>query len=230
MKIFSYFSKTERTLWSSSALLIIVFFCLFDRTNYLSLCASLIGITSLIFIAKGNPIGQGLTIIFSVLYGAISYTFAYYGEMITYLGMTAPMALLALISWLKNPYKGNKAQVKVNGRISKKEIIFLTCLTATITTAFYFILSALNTANIIPSTISVATSFLAVYLTFRRNPFYAVAYALNDIVLIILWIMASASDISYLSVTICFVTFFVNDIYGFVSWRKMTFEQLSGNE
>ena len=37
------------------------------------------------------------------MYGAISYTFAYYGEMITYLGMTMPMAVFALISWNAQP-------------------------------------------------------------------------------------------------------------------------------
>ena len=37
--------------------------------------ASLVGVTSLIFIAKGNPIGQALIVVFSLLYGAISYSF-----------------------------------------------------------------------------------------------------------------------------------------------------------
>ena len=82
-----------------------------------------------------------------------------------------------------------------------------------------------NTANIIPSTISVTTSFLAVYLTFRRSPYFALAYAANDIVLIILWILASLYDIRYVSVVVCFIAFFANDIYGFVSWRKMKTRQ-----
>jgi len=103
----NYFSKTELALWSVSVLFIIISFCIFDRESYLTLAASLIGVTSLIFNAKGNPIGQALMIVFSLLYGIISFTFAYYGEMITYLGMTIPMALFALISWLRNPYKGN---------------------------------------------------------------------------------------------------------------------------
>lgn len=79
-----------------------------------TLAASLIGVTSLIFNAKGNPFGQFLMVIFSLLYGIISFTFSYYGEMLTYLGMTMPMAIFALISWLKNPHNGNKAEVKVN--------------------------------------------------------------------------------------------------------------------
>ncbi|MCQ2472166.1 MAG: nicotinamide riboside transporter PnuC [Clostridia bacterium] len=219
-KYLNYFTKFEKALWAFSALIITACFLALDRSNYLSLVASLIGVTFLIFNAKGNPIGQFLTIVFSVLYGFISYSFAYYGEMVTYLGMTAPMALLALISWLRNPYKGNKAQVKVN-RITKKEVVFMLLLTAVVTVAFYFILSKLNTANIIPSTLSVTTSFLAVYLTFRRSPYFALAYASNDLVLIVLWAIASLSDKSYVSVLVCFVVFFVNDMYGFINWKRM---------
>lgn len=95
-----YFSKSEIVLWSSSVMVIIISFCVFDRINYMTLCASLIGVTSLIL-----------------------------------------------------------------------------------------------------------------------------AYAANDIVLIILWILASLYDIRYVSVVVCFIAFFANDIYGFVSWRKMKTRQ-----
>ena len=219
-----YFTKEERILWAASVLLIILSFCLFDRTNYMTLCASVIGVTSLIFSAKGNPLGQFLMVIFSLLYGIISYTFAYYGEMVTYLGMTMPMAIFALISWLKNPYNGNKAEVKVND-IGKREHVYMWIGTFAVTLLFYFILEHFGTANIIPSTLSVTTSFLAVYLTFRRSPYFAVAYAANDIILIVLWILASMTDIRYISVVVCFAAFFVNDIYGFISWRKMKIRQ-----
>ena len=222
--IAKYFSVGEILLWSCSVLLIIVSFCVFDRRNYLTLASSLIGVTSLIFTAKGNTIGQILMIVFSLLYGYISFVFTYYGEMLTYLCMTMPMAIFALISWLKNPYKKNKAEVKVN-RLKKGEPVFMWIATAIITLIFYFILSAFHTKNIIPSTISVTTSFLAVYLTFRRNPFYAIGYAANDIVLIVLWILATIENTSYLSVVVCFVTFFANDIYGFISWQKMAKKQ-----
>ncbi len=219
-RLLSYFSRLEITLWCSSIALILVSFLAFDRTNYLTLIASLIGVTSLIFNAKGNPFGQVLMVIFSLLYGIISYTFAYYGEMITYLGMTMPMAVFALISWLRNPYKGNRAEVKVNS-IGKVEQSFMWLATIAVTVAFYFILEHFGTANIIPSTLSVTTSFLAVYLTFRRSPYFALAYAANDIVLIVLWVMASITDVRYISVVVCFVAFLFNDIYGFISWQRM---------
>jgi len=215
-----YFSKAEIILWLSSVSLIIGSFCIFDKENYLTLAASLIGVTSLIFNAKGNPFGQFLMVIFSLLYGIISYSFDYYGEMITYLGMTMPMAVFALISWLKNPYKNNKAEVKVNS-ISKKETVFMWIGAAIVSVMFYFILKHFNTANILPSTLSVTTSFVAVYLTFRRSPLFALAYASNDIVLIVLWIMASVHDARYISVVVCFIAFLVNDIYGYVNWQRM---------
>ncbi|MCD8017602.1 MAG: hypothetical protein LUE97_07400 [Oscillospiraceae bacterium] len=75
-----YFTAGEILLWLSSVFFVVLSFCLFDRENYLTLSASLIGVTSLIFNAKGNPFGQVLMIIFSVLYGIISLTFAYYGK------------------------------------------------------------------------------------------------------------------------------------------------------
>ena len=89
------------------------------------------------------------------------------------------------------------------------------------TIAFYFILKYFNTANLIPSTISVTTSFAAVYFVFRRSQLYAVAYAANDVVLVALWLMAAADDIKYISMAVCFMAFLVNDIYGFINWRKM---------
>ena len=223
-----YFSKTEILLWSASAAVIALSFCLFDRTNYLTLLASLIGVTSLIFNAKGNPFGQFLMVIFSLLYGIISFTFAYYGEMITYLGMTMPMALFALIAWLKNPYNGNKSEVRVN-EIGQREHMLMWAATAVVTVIFYFILNHFHTANIVPSTLSVTTSFLAVYLTFRRSPYFALAYAANDVVLILLWILASAEEIRYLSVVVCFVAFLFNDLYGFVSWQRMKERQAAAD-
>ena len=218
--ILHYFSKLEWVIWISSVMLILLSFMIFDKENYMTLLASLLGVTAIMLGAKGNPLGQLLMVVFSLLYGVISYSFSYYGEMMTYLGMTMPMAVLALISWLKNPFEGNKAEVKVN-QISKKEIGFMWVLTIVVTVAFYFILEAFDTANIVPSTISVTTSFVAVYLTFCRSPYFSLAYASNDIVLIVLWVLASMEDMTYLSVVVCFVALLVNDLYAFVSWKKM---------
>ena len=219
-KLINYFTKAEIILWCSSVLMIFLSFIISQDSGYLGFIASLIGVTALILCAKGNPLGQVFMIVFCCMYTFISYTFSYYGEMITYACMSLPMAAVSLISWLRHPFKGNKAEVKVN-RLKGKEYIVMLVLTVVVTIVFYYILRAFNTANLIPSTFSVTTSFAAAYLTYRRSPYYALWYVANDIVLIILWALAAMKDISYVSVIICFVTFLANDIYGFISWRKM---------
>lgn len=227
LKMFKTFSLFEKLLFALSTVIIIAVFVIFDRNNYLALTASLIGVSSLILNAKGNPLGQVLMIIFSIIYGIISFGYAYYGEMITYLGMTAPMAAVALIAWLKHPYKDNKREVAV-AKITSKDLWLMSVLTVAVTVAFYFILSAFNTANLFFSTLSVATSFAAAYLTYKRSPYFAAAYALNDIVLIVLWSMATAENISYLSVLCCFAVFLANDIYAFFNWLRMRRRQEEG--
>ncbi len=223
-KVLSYFSIGEWILWCFSVLLIIVSFYIWGGNGFLTLIASLIGVTSILINAKGNPLGQLLMILFSLLYGIISYSFSYYGEMITYLGMTMPMAVFALITWLRHPYNGNRSEVQVNS-ITKKETAAMLLAAVPITAIFYQILNYFHTANIVPSTISVTTSFVAVYLTFRRNPYFSLAYVANDVVLIVLWTLASLCDKRYIAVIVCFAMFLVNDIYGFISWQRMKVKQ-----
>ena len=222
-----YFSNSDKVIWTISVALITVVFVESGGRDVLNYIVSLIGVTSLIFCAKGNPAGPALMIVFGLIYGYISLSFAYYGELITYVGMTVPMSVWSLIAWLKNPYKGQRSQVTVNSKLSKKDWLIMAGLTIAVTVAFYFILSALGTANIIPSTISVATSFAAAYLTAKRSPYYALFYAMNDIVLIVLWSLASVEDSGCISVVICFIVFLINDVYGFISWNRMKNKQIS---
>lgn len=220
---FSALTRFELALWLLSVLVIILSFAFSKGNDVLTLIASLIGVTALIFVAKGRVTGQVLSVVFAVFYGIISFYFRYYGEMITYLFMTTPIAVISIISWVRHPYKGTK-EVEV-ARLTRAQIAVMSVLAATVTVLFYFILKALGNVNLLFSTISVTTSFIASYLTFLRSPYYAIAYAANDIVLIVLWILASLEDISYLPMVFCFVMFLFNDLYGFYNWEKMQKKQ-----
>jgi len=212
----------EILLWSGSMIVIAVSFLFFEQRNIYTLITSLIGVTALIFVAKGDVWGQILTVIFAIAYGMVSLGFGYYGEMITYLGMTAPIAVGAIITWIKNPYQDGEVRVR---HTNPGIWIVLLVLTVAVTILFYYVLRYLGTPNIIPSTISVATSFMAASLTLIRSSYYALFYAGNDIVLIVLWILATADNISYLPMVFCFVCFLANDLYGFVNWQKMKIRQ-----
>lgn len=222
---FQKLTKFEWGLWLLSATVVLLSFLLPEEKDVWSLIASLIGVTALIFVAKGMVIGQILCVVFALFYGIVSWSQRYYGEMITYLGMSAPMAISATISWIKNPY-GNSEEVAVR-KMKGKEWLLLSVLALIATVVFYFILKSLGTANLTVSTISVITSFFAASLVFLRSPFYALAYACNDVVLIVLWIFSTVSDISYLPMVFCFVMFLCNDLYAFFNWRRMEKRQKS---
>lgn len=223
LRSFRDLTRSERLLWICSMLVVAASFVLSGGGDWLSAIASLIGVTALIFVAKGYVLGQVLTVVFAAFYGIISFFFRYYGEMITYLCMTAPMAVMAIVSWLRNPYKGTK-EVAVQD-VSRRQALVMCLWAVVVTAAFYFILQALGNAQLLISTLSITTSFVASYLTWLRSPWYALAYAGNDVVLIVLWVLAALTDISCLPMVFCFVMFLLNDLYGFYNWQRMRARQ-----
>ncbi len=218
-------SLFEKILWTVSVIVVSASSLLTKEFNILLMIASVIGVSALILNAKGNVIGQILIIAFAVLYAVISFEQKYYGEMITYVGMTAPIAGISVCTWIKNPFK-DSSEVKV-AKLNKAKYFWIIISTIAVTVLFYFILKFLGTNSIVFSTLSVTTSFIASTLTMLRSEHYALAYAANDVVLIILWVIASIKDISYISMIVCFIMFLINDLYGFYSWRKMKIRQQS---
>ena len=219
LKFFSQLSALEWTLWICSLAGTLICTLLSPEFHLVSTIASLVGVTALIFLAKGAWQGQILIILFATLYGVVSFEQRYYGEMITYLCMTLPMATFCLISWLRHPYKST-SEVQINS-LRKKHLLILCPLTAAISVALYFLLGALGTQNLPISTLSVTTSFFAASLTFLRTPYFALAYAVNDVVLITMWLMVARHTPAYYSMVICFCVFLVNDLYSFYNWLRM---------
>lgn len=213
-----HLTRKEWGLWLGSLVVVVLSNLWAGGLDVLTLSTVCLGVTALIFAAKGNVWAQILTIVFSILYGIISWRFRYWGEMMTYLGMTMPMAIWSTITWLKNP-AANGQEVAIQ-KLTKKHIVGLAVFSVLVTAVFYAILYALDTPNLLFSTISVTTSFLAASMTMLRTSYYALGYAANDVVLIVLWSLASMKNPAYIPVTVNFGIFLLNDLYGFVSWKK----------
>ncbi len=211
-------TKKEWILWMGSLAIVILSNLLSTDIDVLTLVSACVGITSLIFAAKGNVWAQILMVIFSILYGLISWQFRYWGEMITYIGMTMPMAVWSTITWIKNPSESGQ-EVAIQ-KLTRKHVAGIAAAGVLVTAVFYMILKALDTPNILFSTISITTSFLAASLTMLRSSYYALGYASNDIILIVMWVLASIENPAYIPVVVNFIIFFFNDMYGFVSWKR----------
>lgn len=130
-------TKKEWTLWIASLAIVIVSNFLSPDVDWLTLMATIVGVTSLIFAAKGSVWAQILMVVFSILYGIISFRFRYWGEMVTYLGMSMPMAVWSTVTWIKNPSKENGNEVKIQ-KLSWKNWALLTFFGAIVTGGFYF--------------------------------------------------------------------------------------------
>ena len=219
--------KREWILWGISLTVVILSNICTGKIDPVNLAATCIGVTALILVARGDVWGQILTVVFAILYGITAWRFRYWGEILTYLGMSAPIAAMAVVSWLQHPYQSDRNEVKIH-RLTGRQKGFMFLSAAVVTGLFYYILAALDTPNLVFSTLSVTTSYLASYLTFQRNSWYGFAYACNDMVLIVLWVLASMEDITYLPMIACFTMFLINDLYGFISWKKREQTQRTG--
>lgn len=218
-------TKKEWLLWLVSLTVVILSNLATNDLDLLTLISALLGVTALIFAAKGNVWAQFLMIIFCIFVWYHFFPFSLLGRNVTYLGMTLPMAAWSAITWLRNPSEENENEVAIR-TLNKKHIIGLTISTVIVTGIFYYILAWLDTPNIMFSTLSIVTSFIAASLTMLRSSYYAVGYAANDIVLIVLWVLASLENPAYIPVVVNFAIFLLNDMYGFVSWKKRELERV----
>lgn len=214
--VLTYFNLFEWALLIVSLGVSIFCFFYFHSTQYLYLIGSIVGFFAILLAAKGSPAGPFLMFVFSIFYGFVSFTYKYYGEMIVYLCVTAVIAFISFIAWLRHPSK-EKGVVKTR-ILDWKEVLMVLSLAASISAVLFFWLKALNTANLILSIFSVFTSLSAIIFEYRRSKLFSILYMINDIILIVMWSMAAKENSEYYSLVVCFAAFFINDIYALISW------------
>ena len=96
-------SPGERGLWLFSVAVVALAGVLGGQTTAAGVLGPVIGVTALIYIARGAVLGQVLMVVFSLVYGYLSFQCQYYGEMVTYMGMTGPISAMTVVTWLRHP-------------------------------------------------------------------------------------------------------------------------------
>lgn len=195
-------------------------FVLGTEKHTFSFIVSLVGVSSVMLVAKGLTIAPIVSIIYNILYATLSVTQKYYGETIIYTVIMIPLSIISLVSWVKNKNGGKGEQVQVN-KISKKEYLILSLVIVALTIGFYFLLKALHTNELIVSTISLVAPVISAYLMLRRSSYYAICFIVSNAVLIVLWGLSIKTAGAGFLPTICsFVIFTVLDIYGLIHWKQ----------
>lgn len=218
-KVFKDWSLFEGLLLFASVLSTIIVGVIF-KSNFLTVLTSIVGVICALLLAKGLILGQFFGIAIVVLYSLVSYNNGFYGEMIIYIGIMLPMYIWSIFEWIK--HKSNKTNsVEVN-QISNREWIIISLIAGILFVLFYFVLKALNTSELIVSTLSVVDNLFAVYLLARRSKYGFVSYIINDLILIVLWgIPVIQGNLLLLPMLMNPVVNLINDSYGVVKWTKM---------
>lgn len=174
--------------------------------------------------AKGKVITQFIGITWSVFYIYIAITQNLWGEVILNLGVIVPMYLYGIINWMRHKQQDNNI-VKI-AELSKKELTILSCSFIPIFIVIYFLLQALNTAQLLMSTLSFALLVPAMYLLMRRSKYSNYAFLLQDLVYIILWLcVVMQGGGNYLCIVISNIIQVGFDIYAIIEWRKLEKKQ-----
>ncbi|MBD5086513.1 MAG: nicotinamide mononucleotide transporter [Clostridiales bacterium] len=213
-KIFGKWNIAESIFYVFGLALIITMSIVF-KASWISAIAGIFGLSCVLFAAKGKVICVFLTWGMIVFYSLLSYQNKYYGEVFINLCLMFPMTVIQLVAWIRN--LGKDHVVKVNS-ITKKEVFIVVLVACVAFVAFYFILRALNTSQLIISTISIVTSVLATYFQSRRSKYGFLAFLFNDVVLCVLWLFATLEDTANVAMLTAVALYVVSDIYGFISW------------
>ncbi|MGN0814597.1 MAG: nicotinamide riboside transporter PnuC [Candidatus Coproplasma sp.] len=227
-KLVRYFTPLEWSMWLGGVAVILTGFFIGADKNILSLVSALLGVSCVIFNAKGSVWGQIISVGFAFTYAAFAYTNRYYGETIIYLALMLPIHVASIISWLRNKNdKSAHIEVKIN-KLSKREYIAFVVGAAVVSVGFYFLLYALNTDNLIVSTISLVASMGAAYLMLRRCEYFSLCFIANDLILLVLWSMKIPElGTAVVPSLISFALYLINDSYSFFNWKRIKRRQQS---
>ena len=213
----------EKILLFGSILFISLTGLVFHADLLATLC-SILGVITVLLLAKGNNYVNVLGVLISILYSIVSYRNKYYGEILIYIFLMMPMYTIGIFTWLRHKNKDTDS-VEIN-TISKREWILTLLVSCIIFVGIYNLLKAFNTNALYLSSISVLFNLYAIYLQVRRSRFSFCFYLVTDILLLALWIIPVING-NYVFIPLILnpIINFISDSYGLYNWRRTEYIQ-----
>lgn len=226
-KLFKDWTPFELIMLFFNPILVVVVGIVF-KNDALTIITSAGGIVGVLLCAKGRVLGQIIGLIIAILYSIVSYFNGFYGETIIYMVYMIPMYVWSVVEWLKHKNKEtNSVQVY---SIKWQEWVIVAISSVAVFISFYFLLKALNTNQLIVSTLSMVDNIFAIYLLARRSKYGFVSYIVNDIILIVLWgIPVIQGNFLLLAMLFNPIMNLISDVYAVFNWSKMQKKQIAEN-
>lgn len=221
-KLFKDWNLFEK-IWLALLIILPIIFSIIFKSTIINCITTISYLLSAIFLAKGKVIAYASGIFGLILYGYVSFTVGYFGELIISGAILMPVMIYGLVNWFKNKRIDEKqGKVVVVKQVGKKEIAILLTSQIICGVGYYFLLKAFNTNFLFVSTISIVTSVIASYLVAKRSQYGLLAFLINDFVLVILWSsIIFQGNLSYITILLTPFMLLVSDFYGIFNWKKL---------
>lgn len=199
------------------------------KSKWYVITSTLLGLFCVFTQAKGKVSTQFIGIVYFCFYIFISYSQKYYGEALLYLLIMLPLYIYGVIHWLSHRDKKDNVVI-VKSNLSLKEWCISGFCFLIIAVGVFFLLKALNTAQLIINALSFLSMLPAVYLLTRRCKWNQVAFLINDFIVPVLWIfLVVQGDLSFLPMCIYHIFQITYDVYGLIEWIKLEKKQQNKN-
>lgn len=207
-----------------SGITTVVLSCVLFSSAWYVYVSTLLGLVYVFTQAKGKVITMFLGVVYFCFYIYVSCTQKYYGEALVYITSMMPLYIYGIIHWLRHRDKVDNV-VLVRNNLSKKEWLISSGCFAVVSVGVYFLLRALNTSQLLISTLSFLTILPSVYLLVRRCKWNQVSFFINDLFAITLWLLLALQNSAFYPMFIYHIFQIAYDIYGLIVWIKLEQKQ-----
>ena len=216
MKIFKDWNLFEKS-WLIIFTLINVAVLIYSKEGILGFTASVTGMLSVILVAKGKISNYYFGIINVVIYGFISYNSKYYGEAMLNILYFLPMQIIGFMMWRRNNVNIDESKGVKAERMTAKEIILWSVLSGIAVIVYGIILKKLNNTLPMADSFTTVLSVTAMILMVKRYIEQWIVWIMIDIVAIYMWLFIKSDY----NITIMWIAYLVNAVYGLYNWAKL---------
>ena len=218
----SLFEKLWFSFFSIAGILCLIFIRPFDLQLVFGVVSFFLYMFSSNLTANGNKFGMLIALISSVLYCINCFFFKVYGEILINLLVYWPIYVFSFVSFKKNTNEQNKndefLEVK---KLSILKIILLFLLLAVGTVALYFLFTFIGSAFALVNAVSIVSFLISMIIRmFRYIEFWWFDF-IGNFFNVILWVLASTTDLSSLPMVLSTVSCIFNGVYGYIIWKKL---------
>jgi len=218
----SLFEKIWYAIFILAGILCLIFIRPFDIELIFAVVSLYLYMVSNNLTANGNKFGMLVVIISSLLYVVNCFFYKIYGEIFVNVFLYIPIYIFSFVSFYKNTNKENKKdeflEVKKLG-VLKLLLCVLILLAGT--AVLWLILKVINSAFPLVNAVSIVAFLIAMVIRLLRYIEFWWFDTLGNIFNVVLWVLASVSDISSLPFVLSSVSSMFNAIYGYIIWKKL---------